>query len=158
MMRGVIVVVVGQEPLVIHVAPDGDDIPWQSVASLRTHFRYAHKNSRTVSHTVHTSGELAKRERSSPCQVRCDTTSSCHPRRFAKGANTHSRGIIGEERQRPVLEELTTARNFPIPNWIFGKTYVVKLKGRNKTRHSLRSKIFHICRTDNSVAIVEIVD
>lgn len=53
MMRGIIVVVVGQEPLVIHVAPDGDDIPWQSsVAPLRTHFRIAHEGSRTVSHTA----------------------------------------------------------------------------------------------------------
>lgn len=56
------------------------------------------ENSRAqCSHTVATpapgsvntkTAEFAERGRSSPCQVRRDITSFCHPRRFAKGAGT----------------------------------------------------------------------
>lgn len=130
MMRGIIVVVVGQEPLVIHVAPDGDDIPWQSVASLRTHFRYAHKNSRTVLTRLHPAcGTHQRRARgtrtffTAPSAMRYyEFLSSASFREGRKHAFSRCSRIIGEEHQRPVFEELSTTRNFPIPNWIFGKT------------------------------------
>jgi len=99
MLRGIIVVVVvGQEPLVIHVVPDGDT-PRQkrrlvAIFVSRTRIRSPH-SSHTVNtpHVRYTSTKFAERERSSPCQVRRDITNFCHPRRFTKGASTFT-GIL----------------------------------------------------------------
>jgi len=64
-MCGIAVVVVGQEPLGIHVTPDSDDIPWQNVASSRFSFRaqeFTHGSHTVISHVRYTPTASSRNE------------------------------------------------------------------------------------------------
>lgn len=124
MMRGIIVVVVvvGQQS-VIHVALDVDDI-LRDKSSPRCAFRLARARARTqqlrtvlctlfhprVRYTPRTSSIHGTRTLL-PCQMRCDITSPCHPRR------SRSIGLLPSPRilQRRAMVARTT---YDLdPNW-----------------------------------------
>lgn len=107
MMCG-IAVVVGQEPLRIHVTPDSDDIPWQNVASMRFSFRaqeFTHGALTRLYPTFGTPPTTSSRNEDVLHRAKCrrDITRFCHPRRFTKGANTLTRilaeCLIGEDQR-----------------------------------------------------------
>jgi len=151
-MRGIIVVVVvvvGQKPLIIHVAPDSDE---HSVAktSSRCEFRLT-GNPRTVSRTFTPprsrctpSKAASSRNEEVPHRAKRDAMSQVFViREERRDAYGHSRDVcvfIGEVRSRISFssrEGIFKPRAARASNTEEGfETQIVSPKGRNKTRHS----------------------
>lgn len=109
-MRGIIVVVVvGQEPLVIHVAPDGDDTPGGKMS--RRDFRFAHKIRAQFLTLLHRRRVRGTRMFFTVPSATRYYASFCHPRRFAKGVNLLSR-ILANGVRVLLVENQRSSSNF----------------------------------------------